>query len=256
MAVALLEVLAAACGGTQDVPPTAGTGGGPAPVPIPGSYTDHRQRFLDLYLRKDYAAAMKEALAALEAAPGEREPYMLVSKTFIDAGQDAQGAEFFGLVAGKLPDQPEPWFFKGFHEARLGRWEEARASLEKAVSLAPADGEAHYRLGLVLEKRGEAERAIEELRKAYEMSGRTAGKASSLMTALSAKGRDAEAEAIAQEILSRAPDSAETQYAVARLRLAQKRWPEAEAALERALALSPGFAPARADLDRLLAARR
>jgi len=215
-------------------------------------YEIHKQRFLEFSLRKDYDAALAEAAAALEAAPTRREAYMLVSKTFIDTGRDRDGISFFKAVAEKNPSHADPWFFKGFHEGRLGLWADARGSLQRAVALAPDDPEGHFRLGQVLEQQADLEGAQKELRRSCELDPRSAAKTASLMRVLSASGRNDEADRIAAALLGRAPDTAEAEYAVATLRLQQKRWREAEGALRRVLALEPRFAPARADLVRLL----
>lgn len=241
------SVLLLGCG-APEVPPAK------APDIAPGSpATDsNRRRFLEHFARKEYEPALDAALAAIEAAPADREPYMMASKTLIQAGRDQDGPALFGRLATSHPGRPEPWFFKGFHEARLARWADAQASLERAAAMAPGDAEAHFRLGLVLQERRDVARSVEELRKARDLDPDSAGKAAALMVALSTAGRDGEADTIAAEVTARAPRSAEARYAVAKLRLRQSRWREAEEALRGALELDPSFEPARRDLGVLV----
>jgi len=225
----------------------------PAPPAAPAPPLDaNRARFLDHFAKREYAQALDAALAALDAAPADREPYMMVSKTLIESGRDADGPALFARYAAKRPDRAEPWFFRGFHEARLGRWADAQASLERAAAMAPSDAETRFRLGLVLQERGDARRAAEELRRARDLDPGSAGKAAALMVVLSAAGLDPEAERVAAELGARTPPSAEARYAVARLRLKQRRWTDAEAALREALEIDPAFEPARRDLNLLL----
>jgi tetratricopeptide (TPR) repeat protein len=253
-AVALvLSTLACGTGGpSPDAPQEPARSTAQTAPPI-APYDAHREKFLAFYLKKDYASALKEATAALEAAPEHREAFMLVSKTFIESGRDAEAVPFFARLTVSLPSRADPWFFKGFHEARLERWDDAIASLERAVTLAPDDSEAGFRLGQALMQRGKLDRAVAELQRASELDPGSAAKAASLMIALAASGKSAPAEKIAADLLARLPDSAEARFSVAQLRLRQRRFGEAEALLRRALEINPAFAPARADLDRLLA---
>jgi len=60
--------------------------------------------------------------------------------------------------------------FKGLAYAARGDWKRAKLDLEKAVKITPKNPLAHYHLAFVLYKLGFKERAVKELKKAYELN--------------------------------------------------------------------------------------
>jgi len=216
------------------------------------TYADHKQKILDAFSKQDYRAAAAEAETAIGADPTIKEAYLLLSKAWIEARNENEALLAFTDLARRFPDRPEPWFFLGFHHGRVKHWATAKEALEKAVALAPEDSEAHYRLGLVIAESDGSKASLPELRRAVELDPNSAGKVSSLMVALQEAGEGDAANAIASKLLAGNPGSAEAHYAVARLRMTQKKFGETEAELRKTLAIAPDFTYAKADLDQLL----
>lgn len=71
---------------------------------------------------------------------------------------------YFKRVADAGPRSADPLVGLATAYARLGRMDDARAALERALSLEPGNGQAHYNLGEIARARGDAKGA----RAAYE----------------------------------------------------------------------------------------
>jgi tetratricopeptide (TPR) repeat protein len=206
-----------------------------------------------LYREGDLDAAVRQAARALVALPSEPESYELVSQLYVDLGDDETAIGFFELIARDHGELAEPWYYKGFHLFRLGRWEEALDSFGAAEAIAPDDPRIPFRQGLILQAMGEFDGALVKLRRAAELDPRDPVVAARLSRVLRVSGDYEEAERVVTVALAGSPDSADLQYALAQLRLREGRDGEAEEALRRAIALNPLRADAHHDLARLLA---
>jgi tetratricopeptide (TPR) repeat protein len=192
-------------------------------------------------------------MRAVADSPASSEPYRIVSKIFSDSGRDRSGIEYFRAIASREPERWQPWFYKGYHEFHLNRWEEALDSFRHVNGLEPDNAEAHSRSGMILEYMGRLDEAAVAFRTAYELEPGSARYATRHAKSLRMGGDYAAAEQIIEQALGVSPDSGELHYAQAQIRLRQGRPAEAEAALRRALELAPRHAAAHKDLAGLLA---
>ena len=108
-----------------------------------------------LHERGDPAGAVRQAARALVALPTEPLSYGLVSRLYVELDDDETAIGFFELIARDHGELAEPWHYKGFHEFRLGRWEDALRSFAKAEAIAPDDPGNAFRQGLVLQAMGD-----------------------------------------------------------------------------------------------------
>jgi tetratricopeptide (TPR) repeat protein len=163
---------------------------------------------------------------------------------------------------------------------KLGRFDEADVRLERAQSLYPKFARPYEARGELLMAKGEAHDAADAFRKALELDPkrqRARMKLGQLLLVLGqveeaealksefmkldednreiAKAAEfekqekyAEAEKIYRKILTRHPDNVSAMRLWAALGIREKRYPEAEALLEQAVKVAPGFSRAWSDL--------
>ena len=112
------------------------------------------------------------------------------------------------------PKFPFPWIGLGNVYADLGHYEEAIQAYQKAIALAPTFALSWNNLGNVYALRGEWEQALGAFRRAVELAPSIGGFRASVVSALRALGREAEA----QEEIARARPlmEKETEYNRAR----------------------------------------
>ena len=114
----------------------------------------------------------------------------------------------------------------------------ARIQFEKAVRLAPHDGEAQSALGWVLAQQGEADEAVTHLRAAIKAKPAFIEPRLTLAGVLSQQGKAAEGEQEARAAIKIAPENAEAHRILARI-LSQQPGDEALSEMQRAVELAP-----------------
>ena len=137
----------------------------------------------------------------------------------------------------------------------LRRPEDARAAYEAALPLAPKDARLRMQLGELLRDLGRSEDAIRRQREAVELEPANASFWNSLGMTLGGNARMAEAEKCFREAVRLDDRDHKAAYNLGLILLRQNRASEARPHLERALALEPGFAPARERLAELRSTR-
>lgn len=108
-----------------------------------------------------------------------------------------------------------------------------------AETLAADRPESHLNLGALAAERGDASEAETEFRRALKLDENFASGWLNLADLLRATGRDSEAEAPLRNALARAPEDADTHYALALWLVRQKRLAEARTQAEQAARLWP-----------------
>ncbi len=238
----LLILLLSACGD-----PVAN-----APGIDSAEYRQAREQMVELYRAGRLGNALRPALTALLVAPTEDEPYAAISSLYVELGDDQGAAELFEMLIKRYPRVPEPWQYRGFHEYRRSRWDEALAAYRQSAKLDPVRAEPHFRIGLILQTLGAFDEAADALRQAHRLDPENAVAAARLARVLRITGSYDEARAVVDAALTRAPDSHELHYARGMLLMREKDDAGAEAALRRAIELDDRFREAHFDLARLL----
>lgn len=123
--------------------------------------------------------------------------------------------------------------------ARQGRFDEARASYQDALSRAPDHVAAHINLGNVLAQAEDWGRAESSYRRALEIEPEHAGALSSLAKTAIHRGDRAQAETYLRRSIDSDPTRAEAHYILGQLLRGDERLGEAIASFERALELAP-----------------
>jgi superkiller protein 3 len=166
---------------------------------------------------------VEDALTALKKAAAlrpEQDSYVYVlASAHVGNKQYAQARSLLAGLVDKHPDDAVLNYALGavlYLELNLTA---AEGYLKKSIQLRPDQLPAYYYLGLIEEKNGNNDRAIETFR----------------------------------DILRRHPDHAMTYEALGAVQVKQKMYPEAQAALEKAIALDPGSVKAHYQLGMLFA---
>ena len=127
----------------------------------------------------------------------------------------------------------------------------AREALEQLIRFEPSDAEARYQLGVVELRANEPDLAITEFRNALEHAPNHVMAWNGLGLAYARIGVFAEAMAALEKAKAIQPDSATTQTNFGVVAAAQEHWHDARDAWQRALEMSPDFAPAAQNLHAL-----
>jgi tetratricopeptide (TPR) repeat protein len=155
----------------------------------------------------------------------------------------ADAAEQAAEILKVIPDQPDALAVQGLALGRLGRGEDAIASLRRAVALKPALPDAWRALGdhyTALEMREAADGAYAESIRHSTRDPRLMGAALALV-----ENRIPEAEATLREFLKRHPTDVAAIRMLAEVAARIGRFQDAETLLSRCLELAPGFTAAR-----------
>ncbi|HVR98726.1 MAG TPA: tetratricopeptide repeat protein [Thermoanaerobaculia bacterium] len=132
-----------------------------------------------------------------------------------------------------------------------GRFDEARAAIEKALHLDPTRPEAHNTLGIVQLAEGKPDKAREEFELASRIDPRNAHAFNNLGNVLRSLGRMDEAERAYRQAAAVAPRYAEPWNGLGTLEVERDRPAAALSYFERALHLAPSYHEVR--LNRAIA---
>jgi tetratricopeptide (TPR) repeat protein len=217
-----------------------------------------------LVLQDDDSTARPIARRLLAAHPDSFDALYLSGILESDAQEYAAAIEHLKAAVALDPNHYDARYNLGVALAHLQQNEVAREQLQKAVALDPNQAEAHFHLAQVLRALGQTAEAQTELKLYQERQQATISvalsrtKASQAAQALST-GDAAHAAALYREAIDAEPQDAGLEYNLS-LALDSIKDPTSEileqerAALERAVALKPGFALAENRLG-ILSAR-
>jgi tetratricopeptide (TPR) repeat protein len=230
-----------------------------------GSYRAFQQLFgrgIDSFEAHYYAARalvglkrMREAAVhyegAVEKLPAYTAAYIGLADVHLADGKPNLALDAVRRGLKVSPQDPRLIERDGDVARRLGDAAAAARAYERVLPLAPEDALVRVKLGEVYRDLGRSSDAARLLRDAVQLDPETASYWNSLGMVLAGSGDLAQGEQAFREAGTR--DRANVQYAF-NLGLAlarQNKRAEAEAAFRRALAIDPGFAPARQQLDAL-----
>ena len=140
---------------------------------------------------------------------------------------DATNADSW-VILGLGLEKAEP-------EAALAAWKEA-------VTFAPANAEAHFRIGDFHRRRGDYALAVDSYRAALAAGANNAVLSNNLALALQARGATDEAETLFRKAIQQQPGLVEASANLGDLLSRQQRFAEAVGAYEQALVLRPSAA--------------
>jgi Flp pilus assembly protein TadD len=191
----------------------------------------------------------------LKRAPDNVHAQANLGLELVRQGRYDEGIELLKRAAEGVPLESTVHAYLGYAYAKTGRPAEARVAYEEAVRLKPADARLAMELGGVLAQLGLKADAEARLREAVRRDPELASAWLLLGTLLHDQGRFAEADPPLERAAARLlhdPDAL-TAWGVNLADLGRRE--EAIAMLRKAVKLDPGFEKARAELERIEAAK-
>ncbi len=135
---------------------------------------------------------------------------------------------------------------------RLGRFVEAEAAVRLAIRRSPAVGELYNMLGLILQRQGDKEGALEAYLRSVSLMPNSALARNNLGTVYHTMDRSEEAETQFRHVLATEPNFDMAWYNLGNVLKDTLRLDEAIACYERAIALRPDYADAHLNLGCVL----
>jgi len=203
---------------------------------------------LERLAEKDYAASAARFRELFRLGIESFEAHFYLGRALLGLGRPAEAAERFEEAVRRAPALVEGWESLAKARLALGQKAKAREAYEVALPLAPRNARLRVALGELLRNLGELDPAIARLREAVEIDPADASAWNSLGMTLGGHGRLAEAEAAFSEAVRRNDTNHRYAYNLGLALLRQGRAREARPYFEKALALEPGFTPAREQL--------
>lgn len=197
-----------------------------------------------------YAELEAAAEAGLEVQPGSALLWQLLGVA--RARQDKDPLHALRMAVQCAPDDAPAQLNLGNALGRLGRFDEAAASYQRALELDPEFAEAHNNLGELCLERGRAEEALRSCQQSVRLKPYFAHAHQNLGKALVRLGRFDEAVRSCRSAIALNPGFAEAYNSLGTALLGLAQVQEAIAAFQRALELNPELAAAHANLARAL----
>jgi tetratricopeptide (TPR) repeat protein len=186
-----------------------------------------------------YAEAMAHYEKALAAKPDYAEARNNLGVLLQTLERPLEAAAHYEAALALRPHYVEARKNLGHVLGVLNRDEEALPHLEKALALRPDDMQARVMLGNAMLRRDRPEEAIAHFQKALSLNAADIDARNGLGSALHALGRSDEAIVQHRTVLAAAPNDIVAHSKLGDALLALGRLPEANAALAKAVGLSP-----------------
>ena len=202
-------------------------------------------RFLEASKPEDAVEAFHQA-AVLD--PKDPEPHLLTGAIFEKAQRPKETEKEYREALAVAPGNGDA--LTGLINLYMGerRFADAEGVLRKLLALRPNDASAHLQLGRMLAISGKNDEAIAELEAGLRLDP-TDGKAQRDLADLDAdSGKYGQAQQLYAVLIGSHPNDAALHYGFGEALLKQKKFPEAERELEKAVELKPDLGAAYGDL--------
>jgi tetratricopeptide (TPR) repeat protein len=229
-------------------------------VPVATQTIAEHRMYLPLAAVVALAVAAAVRLGARFGAPRWALPAVLAAATLALGGRTILRNEDYGSeldiwtdTAAKRPENARALNNLGSALVRLGRYEEAEASLRTALELRPHYADAHGNLGVVLANLGRRDEAIRHCRRATAYQPNSSDAHLNLANALAVLGHLEEAVEQCEKALEIEPNYPEVHANLGNVLLMLERFADARAHYEEALRQVPGLLGATNGLAWLMA---
>ncbi len=202
-------------------------------------------RFLQATKPDDAVAALHEAAVA---DPKDAEPHLMAGSLLEKLQRPADAEQEYRQAIAVRPDSPDVLIALTNLYSSQRRFPEAEAQLRRLVALRPNDPGVHLQFGRMLAIAGKNEQAISELESGLKLDPSDVKAQRDLADLYSDAGKHEQAQQLYSKLLAANPHDARLHYGFGRALLKQKRFPEAEQELARAVQLKPDLGEAYGDL--------
>ena len=202
---------------------TADLPGQPAAAPVAPKEGMNRP-FLDAagagytaYASGDYASSLQQYMLAIEKNPNDAESLSNLGQVLVRMNRTGEAIPYFQRAVALIPNR---WAYE-FNLARalglMGRADESIAGYRRAQQLFPDDYVTTFNLALGLHKQGDAAGAVEQYQKAIALQPEDASFRKALGVSLEQLRRGPEAAAAYEEYLRLSPTAPEADMVRARI---------------------------------------
>ena len=144
---------------------------------------------------------------AITLAPQRFWPWFAMGLCHYDQKRFTEAAGDFAVCTVHSPKFAWPWLNRGLALARAGRLIEARAAYDRALEADGSMADALANRGLVALELNDAQAAVGDLQRAYDLGCREVGFQAALGQALGQAGRTTEAFELLDSLIDRHPDA-------------------------------------------------
>lgn len=181
------------------------------------------------------------------AAPGVP-PSFEEARRQHQAGNVERAVQLYRELLAAEPQHAQAWYLLGAAHRSLGRLDDARISLQQAVSVSPGHADAHNHLGVVLAQQGYMEEAVASFRRGLKLKPDNSEMLNNLGLALLKQDKPGEAIAAFQQALAVRPDDAKARHNLNRALREQGHFEELLASQRQTVGQRPDSAQAHNDL--------
>jgi len=124
---------------------------------------------ISLLAQQKLEAARTALAAAAEKLPQDPYAWYNLGLVYKDLGDAEKGVNAFTHVT-QIADEADPWYFVGYLNSQLQRYDQAIAAFQKALAIFPFHASAEFGLARAYQRSGNAEAAKEHLAKFQKMT--------------------------------------------------------------------------------------
>jgi tetratricopeptide (TPR) repeat protein len=124
---------------------------------------------ISLLAQQKLEAARAALAAAAEKLPQDPYAWYNLGLVYKDLGDAEKGVEAFTHVT-QIANEADPWYFVGYLDSQLQRYDQAIAAFQKALAIFPFHASAEFGLARAYQRSGHAEAAKEHLAKFQKMT--------------------------------------------------------------------------------------
>jgi len=219
----------------------------------PKTSEDHYLRASAYYLAHRFPEADRESELALGLAPDSPSVLVLRTRLLQRAGEQDEALLTAQKAISAAPNWDEPHYLAGVSYYFIRRYEQAEASLSRAVELNPKSARALFLKSIALANLGKIDDAERCLRRAVALQPENARLHCHLGILLMRKDEGVKAENSFRKAIGLKPDYALSHYELGKLLAASKQLRPAAQELEQAVKHDPGLSAAHYQLARVYA---
>ena len=214
-----------------------------------GAKTHHDMGLMYRYVLGDLPKAIHHQRRAIELDPDFEDAHMALAYAYHQNGDAREAARELTVILDRNPECAPALLVCGIILERRGKVDRAIECYERVARLNPNLVDARLNLGTLALKKGDATRARSEWERALRLNPSNVRALLNLGALELRDGDHASAERLLQKALERSPDSAAVWNNIGVLRVERGRAREAREAFEKAVELDPSSADARRNLE-------